>query len=105
MCWTYARVLWFLIDCHLWFPNLAYPFPGSIRDFPVGTSGKESTCNAGAAEDMGLIPGSGRSPGGGHRNPLQYSSLESPMDRGAWQARVHSISKSPTQLKRLGTYT
>ena len=50
---------------------------------------------------MGLIPGSGRSPRGGHGNPLQYSCLENPMDRGAWQATVHRITKSQTQLKQL----
>ena len=47
--------------------------------FPGGSDGKESTCNAG---DLGLIPGLGRSPGGGHGNPLQYACLENPMDRG-----------------------
>ena len=49
--------------------------------------------------DTGSIPGLGRSPGGGHGNPLQYSYLENPMDRGAWQATVHRIAKSQTQLK------
>ena len=49
----------------------------------VGSDGKESVCYAG---DLGLIPGLGRSPGGGHGNPLQYSCLENPMNRGAWQA-------------------
>ena len=44
------------------------------------------------------IPGLGRSPGGGHNNPLQYSCLENPMDRGAWQATVHEVTKSWTQL-------
>ena len=44
--------------------------------------------------DVGLIPGSGRSPGGGHGNPLQYSYLEKPMDRGAWWATVHRVAKS-----------
>ena len=48
---------------------------------------------------MGLIPGSGRSPGGGHGYPLQYSGLESTMDRGVWQATVHEIAESRTQLK------
>ena len=67
--------------------------------------GKESACNAGDTEDAGLIPGSGRSPGGGHGNPLQYSCLENPMDRGAWRAAVHGVTKSQTQLKRLGIYT
>ena len=46
--------------------------------------------------DLGLIPGSGRSPGGGHGNPLQYSCLENPMDRGAWWATVHGVSESDT---------
>ena len=49
--------------------------------------------------DAGLIPGWGRSPEGGHDNPLQYSCLENPMDRGAWRATVHSISKNQTWLK------
>ena len=53
---------------------------------------------AGDLRDAGLIPWSGRSPGGGHGNPLQYSSLEHPMDRGAWQATVHGVTKSQTQL-------
>ena len=52
---------------------------------------------------MGLIPGSGRSPGEGNGNPLQYSCLENPMDRGAWGAIVHSIAKSQTPLKQLST--
>ena len=56
---------------------------------PGGSVGKETAYNAGDARDMGSIPGLGRSPGGGHGNPLQYSCLENPMDRGAWQATVH----------------
>ena len=59
-------------------------------------NGKESVCNAGDAWDAGLIPGLGRSPGGGHGNPLQYSCLEYPMDRGAWWATVHGVTKSQT---------
>ena len=51
--------------------------------------------------DMGSIPGSGRSPGGGHNNPLQYSCLENSMDRGAWWATVHRVAKNWTQLKQL----
>ena len=51
---------------------------------------------AGYTGDMGLIPGSGRSPGGGHGNPLQYSCLEDPMDRGACWATVHGIAESDT---------
>ena len=50
--------------------------------------------NAGDLRDTGLIPGSGRSPGGGHGNPLQYSRLENPMDREAWQATIHKGIKS-----------
>ena len=62
-------------------------------------SGEESACNAGATEDMGLIPESGRSPGGGHGIPLQYSCPENSKDRGAWWATVHRVAKSWTQLK------
>ena len=54
--------------------------------------------------DLGSVPGSGRSPGGGHGNPLQYSCLENPMDRGAWRAAVHGVTKSQTRLKRLSTH-
>ena len=57
--------------------------------------GKLSACNAG---DPGLIPGLGRSPGEGNGNPLQYSGLENPMDRGAWRATVHGVTKSQTRL-------
>ena len=49
---------------------------------------------AGDIRDVGSVPGWGRSPGGGHSNPVQYSSLESPMDRGAWQVTVHRVAKS-----------
>ena len=55
-----------------------------------------SACNAG---DPGSIPGLGRSPGEGNGNPLQYSCLENPMDRGAWRATVHGVAKSWTQLR------
>ena len=65
---------------------------------------KNPPANAGDMKDMGLIPGSGRSTGGGHGNPLQYSCLENPMDREAWQATVHSVAKSQTGLKRLSMH-
>ena len=58
--------------------------------FPGGSGGKESACNAG---DPSLIPGSRRSPGEGNGNPLQYSYLENPTDRGAWLATVHGATK------------
>ena len=60
-----------------------------------GSDGKESACNAG---DPGSILGSRRSPGVGNGNPLQYSYLENPMDRGAWWATVHGVAKSQTRL-------
>ena len=63
--------------------------------FPGGSGGKESACNVG---DLGSILGLGRSPGKGHGNPLQYSCLENPMDRGAWWATVHGVEKSWTRL-------
>ena len=56
--------------------------------FPGGASGKGPLAIAGDVRDSGLIPGLERSPGGGHDNPLQYSCLENPMDRGAWQAAI-----------------
>ena len=62
-------------------------------DFPGGSDGKESACNVG---DLGLIPGLRRSPVGGHGNPLQYSCLENPMNRGAWWATVHGAAKNQT---------
>ena len=68
-------------------------------------SGEESACNAGATEDMGLIPESGRSPGGGHGIPLQYSCPENSKDRGAWWVTVHRVAKSWIQLKQLGMHT
>ena len=66
-----------------------------------GSASKESACNAG---DLGPIPGSGRSPGGGHDNPLQHSFLENPVDRGAWRAKVHGVAKSQTPLKQLTVF-
>ena len=57
---------------------------------------KNLPANAGDAEDMGLIPGLGRSPGEGNENHLQYSCLENPMDRGAWQDTLHEVAKSQT---------
>ena len=61
--------------------------------FPSGSVDKESACNAGDTGDVGLIPGSGQSPGEGNGNPLQYSYLENPMGRGAWQATVQRVTR------------
>ena len=66
-----------------------------LKGFPGGSDGKESACNVG---DLGLIPGSGRSPGEGNGYPLQYFCLENPMERGAWRATVGGVTKSWTQL-------
>ena len=71
-------------------------FPQSAQGFPGGSDSKDSACNAG---DLGLIPGLGRSPGGGHGNPLQYSGLENPHGRGAWWAIVHGVAESDTTEK------
>ena len=65
---------------------------------------KNLLANAGNIRDLGSIPGSGRSPGGGHGNPLQYSCLENLMDRGAWQATVHKVAQSQTLLKWLSIH-
>ena len=65
------------------------------REFPGSLVSKESACSE---RDLGSVPGSGRSPGEGKGNPLQYSCLENPMDRGAWWATVHGVAKSQTGL-------
>ena len=71
----------------------------SIMGFPGGSDGKASACNAG---DLGLIPGSERSPGEGNGNPLR---LENSIDRGAWWATVHGVAKSQTQLNDLNFFS
>ena len=63
--------------------------------FPSSSNGKACDCNTG---DQGSTPGSGRSPGEGNGNPCQYPCLENPMDKGAWWARVHGVTKSSTWL-------
>ena len=66
-----------------------------LQGLPRWLRSKESTCNA---RDTGLIPGSGRCPGGGNDNPLWYSCLENPINREAWQATVYGITKRQTRL-------
>ena len=66
-----------------------------LMGFPDGSDSKESACSSG---DLGLIPASGRSPGEGNDKPFQYSCLENPVDRGAWQATIHGVAKSQTRL-------
>ena len=67
---------------------------------PGGSDGKESSCNV---EDLGSIPGSGRSPGEGNGNPLQYSCLENSMDRGAWRAIVHGAAAAAKSFQSCPT--
>ena len=70
--------------------------------FPGGSDSKESACSAG---DLGLIPGLGRSPGEGNGNPLQYCCLGNPMDKGAWWATDHGVSKNQIQLSNTAAYS
>ena len=91
---TNIRVKWFCV-------NIGFIFKASQVALVV----KNLPANAGDLRDVSSIPVSGRSPGGGHGNPLQYSCLEKPMDRGAWRATVHEVPKRWTQLKQLSTHT
>ena len=77
------------IICISWFLEMKW------EGFPGGSDDKESSCNVG---DPGSIPGLGRPLGEGNGNPIQYSCLGNPMDRGAWWATVHGVAKSGTQL-------
>ena len=93
-----SYTLYFLFQiafCHTIYFYVVSPLPLGI---PGGSDGKESACDA---EDSGLIPGSGRSPGEGNGNPIQYSCLENPMGRGAWQATVHGSHKELDTTKQL----
>ena len=81
-----------ILCCGVWASNWC---GFSCCSLPCCSNGKESACNVG---DLGLIPGLGRFSGEGNGNPLQYSYLENPMDRGAWQATVRTVTKSQTQL-------
>ena len=77
------------------FSFINYGLKYKVEGLPWRLSGKESACNAG---DLGLITGLGKFTGEENGNPLQYSCLENSMDRGAWQATVHGVTKSQTQL-------
>ena len=72
------------------------------KGFPDGSDGQESACNAG---DLGWIPGLGKSPGEENGNPLQYSCLENPMNRGAWRASVHEDAESDMTERLTYTHT
>ena len=86
-----------MVDCKYW--QIFYTSNINTR-LPQWLKGKEPSYNTGETDSF---PGSGWSPGEGHGNPLQYSCLENPMDRGAWWATVHRVTKSQTRLKRLIT--
>ena len=92
-CWREMGGMWEKNNC--------------VRDsnvgFPRGSVIKNLPANAGYTGDSGLIPGLGRSAGGGHGNPLQYSRLENPRDGGAWWAAVYGFAQSRTRLKQLSS--
>ena len=91
-----------MFACHISQDVLdVFPVEGALVALVV----KNLPADAGDLRGTGSIPGSGRSPGGGHGNPLQYSCLENPMDRGALWAIVHKVLKSQTLLKQLSTHT
>ena len=75
-----------------------------VLGFPGGSMVKNLPASAGDTRDMGSVPGSGRTPGGGHCNPLQYPCLENPMNRWMWWAAVHWVTKSWMWLKRLSMH-
>ena len=75
-----------------------------IRASQVALVVKNPPANTGDIGGLGSIPGLGRSPGGGHGNPLKYSCLENPLDRGAWRAAVHGVTQSQPRPKRLSTH-
>ena len=93
----------YVVFWNLSITNNRHPIWISLKKggFPGCSVGKESACNAGDAEDSGLLPGKERSPGEGHGNSLQYSCLE---NRGAWRVIVHRVSKSQTRLKWLSSH-
>ena len=76
-------------------PNLHW-LNSATGGIPGGANGKELACQCRRFRNVSSILGLGRSPGGGHGNPLQYSCLENPMDRGTWWAAVHGVAKSWT---------
>ena len=76
-----------------------------MRDFPDDSVVKNLPANARDTGDMGSIPESGRSPEGENGNPLLYSCLENPMDRGAWWATVHEVTKGPDKTEGLSTHS
>ena len=95
---SFIKVMWFSM-----YRSFISLIKYTYWDFPGGTSGKELAFQCRRLRDPGSIPGSGRSPGEGHGNPLQYSCLENPMDGGALQAMVCRVTRGWTWLKWLIT--
>ena len=87
-------------DCPPELSGKAWPYQG----FPGDAAGKESTCQYRRRRDMGFIPGSGRSPGGGNGKPLQYPCLENHRGRGVWRATVHGMAIESDTTEHLNTY-
>ena len=83
------------LECCLSVQKEAHVHTYTCAGFPRSSVVKESDCDVG---DLGSTPGLGRSPGEGNSNPLQYSCLENPMDRGAWQAIVYGVSRVKTRM-------
>ena len=88
--------MWVYLDSIIW---ICYNLHNQSWASQVALAVKKLPANAGDIRDVGLIPGLGRFPGGGHENPLWYSFLENPMNIGAWRAIVHNVTKSWTRLK------
>ena len=91
----YGQVVFHCVCVHI------YIYNRYICGFPGGTIDKQLACQCRRYKRLGPIPGSGRSLGGGQGNPLQYTCLEIPLDRGAWWAIIHRVSKSQTWQKKL----
>ena len=97
----YQTAMYCKLTMCLWLCSILRELKGNMG-FPSGSGGKESTCNA---WDLGLIPWLGSQLGEGNGNPLQYSCLENPIGRGAWQATVHGVAKSWTRLSDFHFHT
>ena len=98
---TYIHTIYFKMQFWLYTLLLKYHVANYRLGFPGGSALKNLPASVGDTGDMALVPGSGRSTWRRNGNPLQYSYLENPMDRGAWWATVHEVAKSWTRLKRL----
>ena len=94
----FHSLLWTVLTAYVIFLVFFRSFRSFIWIFPNGSAGKESICSAGDTGDTGLIPASGRSPGVGNGNPLQYSCLKKSKGRGTWWAMVQRVSKSQAWL-------